>query len=145
MKKRTSDSNPYKTIARYLRAVEPLLADRSENKELGEALDRLSRFLSKTSRRDVELMLMRGSLSQEMVQVDDSIVDLPLEKLESMISDGKLSRRQLELIANVRFGVPTGSMRSFPRVEFLVLKLMNLIENERTHRVIDAAAKRSVE
>lgn len=145
MKKSASDGSPYKLIARYLRALEPIVLERPESRELGDALDSLSRYLAKAPRREIEAVLARGSSQLKSRFVEEPILELPLAKLESLIVSGAFSRRQLEAIANARFGVPVGSMRSFPRVEHLVMKLMNLIENERTHDVIDAAAKRSLE
>lgn len=145
MKKSLSDANPYKTIARYLRALEPIVWDRPESRELGEAIDRLSRYLAKTTRRDIESLLTRTSSTSDSKVIDDRMTSLPLDQLGSLITSGALTRRQLEVIANARFGVPVGSMRSFPRVEHLVMKLLNLIENEKTHAVIDAAAKRHAE
>lgn len=145
MKRKLAEGNPYKQIARYLRAVEPLVSDGPEGRELLEALDALSRYLAKTSRDEIEKVVTRGMPRSVDVAGGDRLSKLPLDELETLIASGGLTRRQLETLANRRFGVPLGSMRSFPRIEFLVAKLMNLIENERIHRVIDAAAKKSIE
>jgi len=145
VKKRAGESAPYKAIARYLRAIEPLIADESGDQELADALHKLSRYLAKTSHREIEAAISSAHSKPDSGAVAESILKLSLQELEQAITRGYLPRRQLEMIANLRFGVPTGSMRSYPRVEHLVSKLLNLIENEKTHNVIDAAAKRSAD
>jgi len=145
VKKKAVDKNPYKQIARYLRAVEPLVADAGEGRELVDALHSLSNYLAKTPSREIEEVIMRRPVLLERGWSGQSLSDLSLLNLEKLILSGKLPRRELELIANERFGVPIGSMRSFSRVEYLVRKLLSLIENEKTHQTIDAAAKRSLE
>src|SRR4051794_8914279 len=46
-------------------------------------------------------------------KIPDNFVTMSLEELLALVSDEQLSRKGLEQIAIGRFGVPSGSMRSF--------------------------------
>jgi hypothetical protein len=70
-----------------------------------------------------------------------SLLDAPLERLESAINDSETSRRALEALAVQRFSVPKGSLRQYSNKQLLTEKLRSLIHSERTHQTIGEIAR----
>lgn len=145
MKKQDQKINSYKVIARHLQNLSALNIDASGNAELSEALDLLSRYLAKTSPAIIEKTIRQLSIKEHNYLDTVAIDALDWDDLEKMVKSVETPRRTLEEIAIKRFGVPSGSMRSFPKVAILKEKILTLIENERAHYVIGAAAKRSAD
>ena len=85
-------------------------------------------------RRTDESLLLPGIRGEELQTV-------PLDELERLVNDDRISRKQLERIAIDRFSVPRGSMRSFSNRQLLVEKLRSLIDNERAHQIIGVVAR----
>ncbi|HEL3180586.1 TPA: hypothetical protein UME25_002727 [Stenotrophomonas maltophilia] len=144
MKKSNSKSNPYKVLAAYVRAIEPVLHSAGpESEELVIAARRLSRFLAKTALNEIEGALeVRGGAKRSEPDLE-SLLRLSNDQISRAISDGVFSRREMELLAIHRFGVPAGSMRSFPNLHILGEKIVSMVENENAHEVIREAARRS--
>jgi hypothetical protein len=74
-------------------------------------------------------------------KLPDNFVTMSLDELLSLVSDEMLPRKGLEQIAIDRFGVPSGSMRSFSNRRMLVDKLRSLIRNEYAHATIGNLAR----
>jgi hypothetical protein len=72
---------------------------------------------------------------------EEELRNASLDDLESIVTDPKTARKNLEFIAIQRFSVPRGSMRAFANMEMLVEKLRTLIGNERAHQAIGSVAR----
>lgn len=76
--------------------------------------------------------------------VEDDIRNASLDGIEKLVANEKTTRKDLELIATLRFSVPHGSMRSYSGKQLLVDKLRTLIRNERAHETISTVARAEV-
>lgn len=78
---------------------------------------------------------------------EDEIRSMSAEQVRELASDPKVSRRELEQVASIRFAVTRGGLSNLRTREALVQKLLTLIGNETTHdsiaRVVDAASPQS--
>jgi hypothetical protein len=72
---------------------------------------------------------------------DEDLTTASLVEVERLVEDAATPRVDLEVIAMRRFGVPSGSMRSFSNKQMLLDKLRSLIRNERAHSTIGALAR----
>ena len=71
---------------------------------------------------------------------DYQITDLTTEQVEQEILKDKVSRKYLERIARVRFGVTKSAVSSLRNREAVIEKLHTLISNEQTHETIARVA-----
>lgn len=145
MKRQNRKDGPYKVIARYLHGVKVLNEDIGGSSEVSQALDGLCRYLAKTHVSEIEKVIYQSSEKANKVTEVAALDSLDADALDKLVRSVETPRRVLEEIAIWRFGVPSGSMRSFPNVGILREKILNLIDNERAHTVIGAAAKRSAD
>lgn len=78
--------------------------------------------------------------SKEIISIneleDHEIEQLTAEQVKEEILKDKASRKYLERIAIIRFGVTKGGASSIPNKEALLEKLQTLISNEQTHETI---------
>ncbi len=64
------------------------------------------------------------------------ISNLSIDKIKDIVNDTQTTRLKMVEIATSRFGVSSGSIASLKNKNMLKDKLLNLIENEKTHSVI---------
>lgn len=76
---------------------------------------------------------------------ESELMESSLERLEDLVRDETVARKDLERLAIQRFSVPRGSMRSFSNRNMLVEKLLTLIRNEQAHQTIGRVARREDE
>lgn len=78
-----------------------------------------------------------SNLVQPINELQDcEIAKLTTEQVKKEILKDKVSRKYLERIARVRFGVTKSGASSLPNREAVVEKLHSLINNEETHTTI---------
>ena len=70
---------------------------------------------------------------------DDEILRLPLEQINQFLASTDVSRKFLERLASVRFGVSTGALSTLHGRAALVDKLRTLVGHEGTHDAISRA------
>lgn len=145
MKKQDRRPSPFKIIARHLQGVKIFNDDAGGHEDVSKAIDRLCRFLAKTPAIEIEKIISHTSTKERQFDEFFKVASMSRDELEKLVKSVETPRRVLEEIAIRRFGVPSGSMRSFPKISILQEKILTLIENERAHDVIGAAAKRSAE
>ncbi|WP_379654042.1 hypothetical protein [Pseudoxanthomonas sp. UC19_8] len=113
--------------------------------EVVSAIGELATFLAKAPISEIEKLVSRRQPERKRVSSREELESLRFEDIEGIVRDPETPRKLLEAIAVLRFGVPIGSMRSFSNISILREKLITLIENERAHTVIEAAARRGVD
>lgn len=102
------------------------------------------------TRTDEQILAMLGKHSGQAAQkrdvasdnlTDEAIGRFTLDEARDQIMMESISRRLLERIAAVRFGVTKGAMSSLKSREALVQKILTLINNEETHNSIARAVE----
>ena len=97
------------------------------------------------TRTDEQIPAMLGMSVKQKVQkrnvaqddLADSVIErLTLDQVREQITAKSASRRLLERIAAIRFGVTKGAISSLKSRDILVEKIMTLISNEGTHSSI---------
>lgn len=77
---------------------------------------------------------------------DEQIRSMSSEQIKELASDLSVTRKQLEQVASVRFGVTRGGLSNLRNRDALVDKLLTLVRNERTHesiaRVVDSGGSK---
>ena len=75
---------------------------------------------------------------------EDQIRAMTATEVSALASNPEITRRQLEQIARIRFGVTTGGLSNLRTRDALVQKLLTLVGHEATHesisRAVDAAS-----
>lgn len=134
-----TDSALQKVLEGNLRALIAAQADRA----LIEQYSRLLSFVKKHGLDGLERKTRKPSMSTRLDSriPPKNVLELPLEELLRFVTDESVPRKQLEVVAADRFGVPRGSMRSFSNRRMLVDKLRTLIRNEQAHATIRNLAK----
>lgn len=145
MIRRRSTESPYRLIARHLREMAALIEVSGGKEEVVSAIGELATFLAKAPISEIEKLVSRRQPERKRVSSREELESLRFEDIEGIVRDPETPRKLLEAIAVLRFGVPIGSMRSFSNISILREKLITLIENERAHTVIEAAARRGVD
>lgn len=72
---------------------------------------------------------------------DEEIVALSGAQIEVLLSSGRVSRRFLERLASLRFGVSVGGLSTLRNRDALVDKLRTLLRNESTHDAISRTVR----
>ncbi|MCO5343406.1 hypothetical protein NG896_12560 [Aeromonas veronii] len=76
----------------------------------------------------------KTSSNRERNRLD--ISNLSIDEIKDIVNNTQTTRLEMAEIATIRFGVSSGSVASLKNKNMLKDKLLNLIENERTHSVI---------
>lgn len=71
---------------------------------------------------------------------DEELSSLTADQLRQKLADSTLSRKYLERVAKIRFGVSAGALSMLRSKEALIDKLLNLTANEATHDSITKLA-----
>lgn len=134
----------------YLRAL-ALLDDTSKYlKNAGSDIDllytvgRLVKYLRGKTSSEIHMILGSVETQQPIInfaaeqETEEQISNLTADQLRQRLADTKVSRKTLERIAKIRFGVPTGALSTLRDKKSLQDKLLTLIANEVTH---DSIAK----
>lgn len=133
--------DPYLLLSRYLHKQGQLIRDVSGSKEVAELFESVGEFIKSTPRQELRTLLDRRA-RPKVGNISFDVLDVPLDELENIVVSQEASRRMLESIAVDRFHVPKGSMRSYSSVDILREKIIQLIENARTHLAIADIASR---
>jgi hypothetical protein len=140
--KKNDEASLYNVLSAHLRTLVAARSDERLIKEYAELLRYLrSRKETAYSGLFSESMDRQRSRHEHGLQIGD-VSDASLERLVSIINSDEISRKDLEKIAIQRFGVPSGSMRSFSNRQMLVAKLLSMIRNEFAHETIGRVARR---
>lgn len=110
----------YRQLLRFLRSRSP------------EAITEILRGTGQSSQK-VERKFRPG-LSEQEVRA------MPIEKLLELASNKETSRKDLEQIASVRFGVTRGGLSVLRSRDALAEKIRTLVSNENAHASITRAA-----
>ncbi|MFA4902562.1 MAG: hypothetical protein WC600_07430 [Desulfobaccales bacterium] len=94
----------------------------------------LINFLSRKQDRTLFGQQLRTELSEQ------EISRLSLDDINSIIHDRENTRKDLERIAILRFGMTKGETSKIKNKEILIERLQALIDNERTHESISRQA-----
>ena len=79
----------------------------------------------------------------EEQETEEQVSNLTVDELRQILADAKVSRKTLERIAKIRFGVTAGSLSTLRDKQSLHEKLLTLIANEVTHDSIAKLASNS--
>jgi hypothetical protein len=80
-----------------------------------------------------EQMFTKEPEESGLTMPDNIIRDWPLERVETLILENDIGRKDLERVAKIRFGLTKGAISSLTSKEALKHKLETLARNERGH------------
>jgi hypothetical protein len=139
----TPEDQYFRALA-FLDDTSKYLKNAGSDIDLLHTVGRLVKYLrGKTS---AEIHTILGSVKtqqpstniSEEQETEEQISSLTADQLRQRLSDVKLSRKALERIAKIRFGVSIGALSTLRDKKSLHDKLLTLIANEGTH---DSIAK----
>ncbi|MYD87020.1 MAG: hypothetical protein F4010_05015 [Cenarchaeum sp. SB0669_bin_11] len=115
-----------------------------------EAYKKTISYLKRQTKEGIENIVgsRRGASTRVKRSMDPEMSDqelsvLPGDQVEALLSLPKLSRKFLERLATVRFGVSPGALSSLRSRNALVDKLHTLVSHERTHDAISRTTART--
>ena len=106
-------------------------------------------YLQKLSPHEVEQVLkckpsgtaLRGANKKSSEEIEpEKIRQMTVQQIEHEISNPNISRKYLESIATIKFGVTKGALSMLRTRDALINKIHTLLSNEYTHEVILRAA-----
>jgi len=149
--KTSIQKNIHRSLLHALRSNLLSLKRFSATGDLLEAYEQLIEYLEKLTDADLTKVYAAGTKKVQSKANDPQLSLLPeqllgmdAEKLESMINNPTMGRKQLDQLARVRFGLTVGELSSLSNRSQLVRRLQSLVDNERTHHVIGRVVKNSV-
>ncbi len=150
MKDKNTQSNYYafKKLIKLLKLNYRILEDSYADKNLLLVYNKLLNHLDKSSYEDIEEFFSENTeiKKNQYVKTEltkNEILNLELDGINRIINEKETTRKSLETIASVRFGMTRGEISQTKNKEKLIEKLQNFIDNEKTHVVIMRQASKT--
>ena len=136
----------YKNLLGVLTSTEKYLESLAVDPAIRKSYRQLLRYLRSQSSEGVSAILgqtagkHRPTQSKPEPTISESeIREMSFEKIREIASDSKISRKLLERIATLRFGVTRGGLSTLRTRDALVGRLQTLVSNEEVHDSIRRA------
>ena len=142
----------YKQLLRTLGNTLKTLKTAEANQEMIDMYDQLLSYLKSLRYDDFQDVLNSGKSTKRSqdrykgtVVPDEQIINLSLDEIKSIITNSKTSRKRIEKIAIIRFGMRKSEVISIKNKENLIEQLFTLISNQETHESISRVASKKDE
>lgn len=105
---------------------------------------KLLKHLRSLKSTQIEAILLSQSASQKQeessVESDEQILKLNFDALKNIIQSEDSTRKYIEKLSTVRFGMTKSELSRIPNKKQLIEQLMSLINNEKAHQSIKRMA-----
>lgn len=134
----TPDGKYFRALA-FLDDTLKYLKNAESDTDLLHTVGCIVKYLRDKTSSEIHMMLGNVETQQPAInfaseqETEEQISNLTVDQLRLRLSDAKISRKTLERIAKIRFGVPTGALSMLRDKKSLHEKLLVMIANEVTH------------